>query len=115
MNTMHRPRIARNGIRKPHSVRFHDSEWNRIEAFAEALGLSPSEFVRHVAVAAVADGHGAPGARLAPLIETTFRATHILVSRLRDQMLAAGQQDELDAMVAAARALQAKLLDQASD
>ena len=87
-----------------------DPDWNRIEAFAEARGLSPSEFVRNTALAALADGHGGPDARLVPLIETTFLATHILVSRLRKQMLGAGEQDELDAMIAAARALQAKAL-----
>ena len=115
MNTSHRVDTARKGKRRPHSVRFHDPDWNRIEAFAEARGLSPSEFVRNAALAALADGHGGPDARLVPLIETTFLATHILVSRLRKQMLGAGEQDELDAMIAAARALQAKLLDKASD
>lgn len=50
-------------------------------------------------------------ARLAPLIQRTFHAADILVSRLRDEMLEAGEQEEVDAMVVAACGLQDKLLD----
>ena len=100
--------------RWPHSIRFLEPEWERIEAFAEAHGLTGPEFVRFAALAAVADG-GNPVARLAPLIERTFRAAHILVSRLRDEMLEAGEQEELDALIAAARGLQDELLNGPSD
>ena len=100
--------------RTPHSIRFFDSEWDRIEAFAEERGLAPAELVRFATLAAIADGAALP-ARLAPLIETTFRATHILASRLRDEMLDAGKQEELDALIADARGLQEKLLAGASD
>ena len=112
MNMNHRVRTVGKGKRLPHSVRLHDLEWNRIKDSAKACGLVPSEFVRHAALAAVTGGQVA---RLAPLIEATFRATHILVSRLREEMLGTDEQDELDAMIAAARALQAKLLDEAFD
>ena len=81
-----------------------------IEAFAEARGLAPAEFVRFATLNAIADG-GASIAGLAPLIQTTFRGTHILASRLRDEMLEAGEQEILDEMVAAARGLQAELID----
>ena len=54
-------------------------------------------------------------AGLAPLIQTAFRGTHILVSRLRDEMLEAGEQEVLDEMIAAARGLQADLIDSAQD
>ena len=95
--------------RRSRSVRFLDSEWDRIEAFAEARGLTGSEFVRHAALAATAD-RGEAAARLAPLIETTFRATHILVTKMRDDMLDAGRRAELEELVQAARALQDRLL-----
>ena len=100
--------------RRPHSIRFLEPEWERIEVFAEARGLTAPEFVRFATLAAVAD-EGNSAARLAPLIERTFRATHILVSRLRDEMLHAGEQEQLDAMIAAARGLQDELLDEALD
>ena len=59
----------------------------RIKAFAEDSGLAPPEFVRFAALAAIEDGAGDPAARLAPLIEQTFRATYMLASRMRDEML----------------------------
>ena len=100
--------------RRPHSIRFLEPEWERIEVFAEARGLTAPEFVRFATLAAVAD-EGISAARLAPLIQRTFRPAHILVSRLRDEMLDAGEQEELDAMIAAARGLQDTLMGAASD
>ena len=100
--------------RRPHSIRFLDPEWDRIEAFADERGLTGPEFVRFATLAAIANG-GDSVARLAPLIETTFRATHILASRLRTDMLDAGERAALDTLVAEARALQDQLLDSASD
>ena len=98
--------------RNPHSIRFHDPEWERIEAVAEKRGLTGPEFVRFAALAAVADGPpaGAAADRLAPLIELTFRATHILVSKLRHDMLEEGREDELDALIAGARGVQDELI-----
>ena len=99
--------------RRSRSVRFLDLEWERIEAFAEARGLTGSEFVRYAALAATADRGEATG-RLAPLIETTFRATHILATKMRDDMLQADRRAELDELVRDARALQEELLQKRS-
>ena len=95
--------------RTPRTFRFHDSEWARIEAFAESRGLSAAEFVRFAALAAMHDGAPARD-RLAPLIERTFRYAHVLATALRDEMLDAGRGGELDALVAEARALQDEAL-----
>ena len=95
--------------RNPHSIRFLDGEWDRIEAHADARGLTGSEFVRFAVLAALADG-AAMGDRLAPLIETTFRAAHIMVTKMRSDMLDGGREDELDELVAGARAQQDRLL-----
>ena len=100
--------------RSPHTIRFLEPEWENVEAFAEARGLAPAEFVRFATLNAIADG-GASVAGLAPLIQTTFRATHILTSRLRDEMLEAGEQEVLDEMIAAARGLQADLIESKQD
>ncbi len=114
-NRPHNPSAAGKAEkRSAHSIRFLDPEWERIEAFAEGRGLAPAEFVRFATLAAIADGAALP-ARLAPLVETTFRAAHILASRLRDEMLDAGGQEELDVLIADARALQEKLVSRASD
>ena len=98
--------------RTPHSIRFLDPEWERIEAFAEERGLTGPEFVRFAALAALADGPpaGAEADRLAPLIERTFRAAHIMVSKLRYDMLDEGREEELDALIAGARGFQDELI-----
>ena len=103
--------------RNPHSIRFHDPEWERIEAAAEERGLTGPEFVRFAALAAVADGSpaGAAADRLAPLIELTFRASHILVSKLRTDMLDEGREAELDALIAVARKVQDEMIGGGSE
>ena len=103
---------ARPEKRTPHSIRFLDPEWERIEAFAEERGLTGPEFVRFAALAALADGPpaGAAADRLAPLIERTFCAAHIMVSKLRYDMLDEGSEEELDALIAGAREFQDELL-----
>ena len=103
--------------RAPHSIRFHDPEWERIEAFAEERGLTGPEFVRFATLAALADGPqaGAAADRLAPLIERTFRAAHIMVSKLRYDMLDEGREEELDALIAGARGFQDELLGDEPD
>ena len=100
--------------RRPRSIRFHDAEWERIEACAEKHSLAAAEFVRFAALSAVEDGPDAT-ARLAPLIEMTFRAAHIMVTKMRTDMLEEGRGDELDELVAGARALQDRLLGGAPD
>ena len=98
--------------RKPHSIRFRDPEWERIEAAAEERGLTGPEFVRFAALAAVADGPpaGAAADRLAPLIERTFRYGYMIATKMRDDMLDEGREAELDALVAEARGLQDDLI-----
>ena len=98
-----------NARRRSRSVRFLDSEWDRIEAFAESRGLIGSEFVRYAVFAATANQGEATG-RLAPLIETTIRATHIMVTKMRDDMFQAGRRAELEKLVQSARTLQDELL-----
>ena len=100
--------------RRPHSIRFLDPEWERIEAFADERGLTGPEFVRFATLASIDNGSDSL-ARLAPLIKTTFRASHILATKLRREMLDADEQEDLDALVAGARSLQEQLMDRASD
>ena len=78
-------------------------------AFAEAHGLTGPEFVHHAALAAVVNPGETTG-RLAPLIETTCRATYILVTKMRDDMLGEGREAEIEQLVEGASALPDKLL-----
>ena len=108
---------ARPEKRTPHSIRFLDAEWERIEAFAEKRGLTGPELVRFAALETIAEGRPGsdPVARLAPLIKMTFRGIYIVVTKLRDELLDAGREEELDELVAAARALQHELLGEQPD
>ncbi len=96
-------------IRQPHSIRFLEPEWQRIEAYAGDRGLTPSEFVRHATLAAIEERDGVSMTRLAPIVETTFRATYVLMSKLNDDMLEAGDEERLEALVAEAEEMQADL------
>ena len=103
--------------RTPRSIRFHDPEWERIEAFAEGRGLVAAEFVRFAALAAVEDRGVATdtGDRLAPLIERTFRYAYMVATNMRDDMLADGRGGELRVLIAGARALQDEVMEGAPD
>ncbi|MXW91517.1 MAG: hypothetical protein F4114_15790 [Rhodospirillaceae bacterium] len=94
--------------RTPRSIRFREAEWERIEDCAEKHSMAAAEFVRFAALSAVEGGCEACK-RLAPLVETTFRATHIMVTKMRTDMLAEGRAEELDELVAGARAQQDRL------
>ena len=100
--------------RSPHTIRFLDSEWERIEQFAEARGLAPAEYVRFATLSAITN-NGTSLARLAPIIEQTFRGTYMVASKMRYEMLDAGQDEKLDALVADARKVQQKLQNRASE
>ena len=106
---------GRTGKRAPHSIRFSGAEWERVETVAGRRGLTPAEFVRLAALAATEDVSGllrSPGRidRLAPLIERTFRYSYMLATRMRDDMRTNGQDEELNALIDTARALQQELL-----
>ena len=103
--------------RTPRSIRLSDPEWERIEAFAEERGLAAAEFVRFAALAAIEGGAAVGGAqrRLAPLVERTFRYAHVMATKMREEMLAAGRGGELDALVREARAVQDEVLGGAAD
>ena len=112
---MMHPGPARRRSARPHSIRFFDPEWERIAAFAEDRGLTSAEFVRFATLAAIEDGDGRGTPGLAPLIETTFRASYLLASRVREEMLAAGEHEALEALIGEARERQDALLDGGSD
>ena len=95
--------------RSPHTIRFLDAEWDRIVEFAEARGVTPTEFVRS-ATLTVMDQGDTSMAGLAELIKHTFRASYITATILRDEMLDGDDPERLEELVQAARGLQARLL-----
>ena len=101
----------------PRTFRFHALEWERIEACAEARGMTAAEFVRFAVRAAMEGGAADPGAadRLAPLVERTFRYSYMIATKMRDDLRAEGRDDELEALVRTARALQDELTGASGD
>lgn len=100
--------------RKNRGVRFSDPEWEEVREAARTDGLTPAEFVRERVLGLVrspATPAADPGpADLAPLIERTFRYTYILATAMRDDMINAGREAEVEALVKQARELQDSLL-----
>ena len=106
---------AQSEKRWPHTIRFSEPEWERIEAFAGTRGLSASAFVRYATLAAVeAQRDFLPG-KLAPLIEATYRYVYFLATCKRVEMKAAGQNKALARVIGMTREAQAELQDPASE
>lgn len=105
--------------RKNRGIRFFDPEWEAVKQAAQALDLTPAEFVRDRNLEFVrnppGDGHVAIPANLTPLIERTFRYAYMLATKMRDEMIDHGKTEELDTLVSEARALQSDLLASPTD
>ena len=100
--------------RKNRGIRFSDPEWEEVKQAAQTSGITPAEFVRdrilHLLRNPGAPASAAVPAHLAPLVERTFRYTYMLATRMRDEMIAAGHGEQLDALINEARGLQESLL-----
>ena len=102
------------GSRTARSIRFFDSEWERIESAAEERGLSAAEYVRFAAL----DLAGGPATTapetlspaLGPLIESTYRAVYLLATLKRHELLSEGREEEVDDVLKHARISQSELL-----
>ena len=103
--------------RRPHSIRFSDSEWRLIEQAATRHGQSAGELVRSGALAIAEDRLGeSPPATLSPghlaLIEATYRAVYVLATLNREQLLDAEREKELDDIVAAAHEMMEETMNE---
>ena len=95
--------------RRNRTIRFSDSEWEEVRRAAMLHDMPPTEFVRETILALARNPEsgvsGAVAPSLAPLIERMFRYTWFLATEKRDAMVREGREDEIDALVAEARAL----------
>ena len=106
-------------VRKTRGIRFSDSEWEEVKRAALAHDKPAAEFVREriLALARVRE-NAEPAAvegSMVPLIERMFRYTWFLATERRDAMVREGRGDELDRLVAEARAFQDSLGRGATD
>ncbi len=90
-------------------LKFSESEWEEAKRAAQANGLPTAEFVRQTILALARAPEGAGPVPLAPsmtpLIERMFRYIWFLATERRDAMVREGRGNEVDALVAEARAL----------
>ena len=105
--------------RKTRGIRFSESEWEEVKNAAAAHEMPAAEFVREKMLALARAPAGAEPApvesSMAPLIERMFRYTWFLATERRDAMLHEGRGEELDKLIAEARALQESLSRDATD
>ncbi len=105
--------------RKTRGIRFSESEWEEVKKAAAAHEMPAAEFVRErileLARAPESVGPGPVGGSMGPLIERMFRYTWFLATERRDAMAREGREDEVDKLVAEARAFQKSLRGDAAD
>ena len=106
-------------LRRTRSIRFSDSEWEEVKRAARAHDMPAAEFVRRTMLGLARGPEGAGAVAiplpLAPLIERTFRYAWFLATEKRDEMLREGRGEEVDGLVAEARAFQETLGRDAPD
>ena len=105
--------------RKTRSIRFSDSEWEEVKRAAAAHEMPAAEFVRERILALarateIVEGSAVAGS-MAPLIERMFRYAWFLATEKRDAMVREGREDEVDKLIAEARAFQESLRRDAPD
>ena len=105
--------------RKTRSIRFSESEWEEVGNAALAHDVPASEFVRERILALVrgseSAGASAVSPSLEPLLERTFRFCYIVATKMRDEMIREGREEELEKLIAQARAVQESLGRKVSD
>lgn len=91
----------------PRTFWFQIVDWERIETCAEVCDLSAAEFLLAAVSAAIEDGSATAGSpeRIAPLIKRTIRYCYMVATKMRDDMLAVGRDEDMDALIREGRAL----------
>ena len=107
------------GPRKSRTIRFSNSEWNRVKTAATEIGVSVAEFVRRAALT-VADSRTPVNSSTIPpgivaLIESTYRYSYIIATLKRNELIREERTDEINHLVQAARESQAVVLNRASE
>ena len=111
------PAENRSDARRPHSIRFSDSEWKLIERAAGRRGIPVGELVRSSAVAAAEDRLGEPPPVTltkghAALIEEIYRFVYVMATLDREELLDDKRGEMLDDLVAAARRTMAQTMEE---
>lgn len=103
-------------VRTPRTVRFSDSEWQRVKTAAADRGISFGSFVREAAMIHASTQNltetVAISAGLEALIRQTFRYVALLSAVKRNQLMRDGQENELKTAIEFAQQAETELLPQ---
>ena len=99
--------------RRNRTIRFSESEWEEVRRAALLHNTPPAEFVRETILARARNPESRVSDALAPsftpLIERMFRYTWFVATEKRDAMVREGREDEVNSLVAEARAFHDEL------
>lgn len=113
---------SRGEARTPKTIRFSDSEWEKIENLGIEQGISSADVVRQTMIA-MTNGKfpawfDAASLALPPAIQTQiekmYRGMYILATLKRDEMFREGRRKEMDAVSAEARKTQEAIVKNSS-
>ena len=102
-------------LRTQRGVRFSDSEWELVKKAAVREKISAAEFVRNAALDTTRAPSPEDFATLPPavieILKHTYRATYILATLKRDEMVREGRDEELGIIVSMAKTAQVSILN----
>ena len=107
------PEEKQSHARTSRTIRFSDSEWERVEIAARRSGATAAEFIRNAALATTESGSESYPPEISAQIERIYRGVYLLATLKRDEMLHEGRQEELDRITKSARESQVSLLNDA--
>ena len=105
----------RRSSRTARTIRFSDSEWERVETAAARRGITPAEFVRNAALADTESESGTFPPEISAQIERIYRGVYLLATLRREEIIREGRREELDRVTKAARESQDSITENASE
>ncbi len=104
--------------RMSRTIRFSDTEWERVEIAARRSGVTAAEFIRNAALALAGEETGADSgpipSGISAQIERIYRGVYLLSTLKRDELVREGRKDDLDRIMKDARESQAVFLNDTS-
>lgn len=109
------PEEKQSHARTSRTIRFSDSEWERVEIAARRRGATAAEFIRNATLVATESESGTFPPEITAQIERIYRGVYLLATLKRDEMNRDGRREELERVRHAARESQDSIMKNASE
>lgn len=109
------PEEKQSQARVSRTIRFSDSEWERVEIAARRSGATAAEFIRNAALVAASSESGTFPPEITSQIDRIYRGVYLLATLRRDEIIREGRQDDLDRIMKDARESQDSIMKNASE